>query len=163
MRHRAVVGLGSNIAPRRNVRAALACLSELGSLEKISPVYETDPVGPPQPTFLNAAAVVETELTPGELKEGLRKIEDELGRSRDGARYGPRTIDLDVVLFGDLAGEHEGVVLPHPDLERFPHVAIPVADVVPELEIPGSVRRMADVAAAMDRTGMRVVDLDEEG
>jgi 2-amino-4-hydroxy-6-hydroxymethyldihydropteridine diphosphokinase len=105
----------------------------------VSTIRETDPVGyENQPRFLNGAAVVDTELAPRELLERLLEIERRLGRVRaDGPRYGPRTIDLDLLLYGDETVDEPGLVVPHPRLAERRFALEPLAELDPELEIPG--------------------------
>jgi 2-amino-4-hydroxy-6-hydroxymethyldihydropteridine diphosphokinase len=89
-----------------------------------------------QPRFLNAAVAVETGLAPGSLLERLLAIERELGRTRDGPRFGPRTIDLDLLLYGDEIVDEPGLKVPHPRLQERRFALEPLADLDPELEVP---------------------------
>jgi 2-amino-4-hydroxy-6-hydroxymethyldihydropteridine diphosphokinase len=107
---RAYVGLGSNLGDRAAyLLLGLSALSRLPKthLLRLSPVYETDPVGPPQPPYLNMVAELETELSPKGLLAEMLRIEKALGRERR-ERWGPRTLDLDLLLYGDLVLEEEG-------------------------------------------------------
>ena len=115
---RVFVGLGSNLGDRElNLRRALVRLEQLGSV-RVSSFRETDPVGvTDQPKFLNAAAELATDLSPRELLERLLEIERELGRDRaTERRWGPRVIDLDLLLFGEEAIDEPGLTVPHPRL-----------------------------------------------
>jgi 2-amino-4-hydroxy-6-hydroxymethyldihydropteridine diphosphokinase len=138
---RAYVGLGANIGdPAAALDAALAALAaEPGIvLVAVSSVRETDPVGyEDQPRFLNAAAVLETELPPRALLDRLLAVERRLGRTRDGPRYGPRTIDLDLLLYGDETVDEPGLALPHPRLHERRFALEPLAELEPGLVVPG--------------------------
>ncbi len=109
------ISLGSNIGDRLStLRTAMDRLAELGRMRSISPLYETAPIGPvDQGYYLNAVAVLDTELPPTDLMERLLAVEEQLGRVR-GVRWGPRTIDLDLILHGDTVIETETVTVPHP-------------------------------------------------
>ena len=111
---------------------------------------ETDPVGfVEQPRFLNAAVRVRTELSPRALLERLLEIERQLGRTRDGPRYGPRTIDLDLLVYDDAVVDEPGLTVPHPRLAERRFVLEPLADLDPALFVPcrGTV---ADLLAALE-------------
>jgi 2-amino-4-hydroxy-6-hydroxymethyldihydropteridine diphosphokinase len=133
---RAFVGLGSNLGDREaTIRAALA---RLDGVVAVSPLRETDPVGfEDQPRFLNGVAAVDTELPPRALLERLLAIERELGRTRGGPRFGPRTIDLDLLVYGDLAVDEPGLTLPHPRLHERRFALEPLAELAPDLVVPG--------------------------
>jgi 2-amino-4-hydroxy-6-hydroxymethyldihydropteridine diphosphokinase len=104
----------------------------------VSRLRETDPVGfLDQPRFVNGAAAVETELDPRALLERLLAVERELGRTRQGPRFGPRTIDLDLLLFADLVVDEAGLRVPHPRLHERRFVLEPLAELDPGLEVPG--------------------------
>jgi 2-amino-4-hydroxy-6-hydroxymethyldihydropteridine diphosphokinase len=138
----AYVGLGSNLGdPQHQVRQALAALGRLPATRvlAVSALYVTAPVGPQdQPDYVNAAARLETRLTPLELLAGLLAIEAAQGRHRDGTRWGPRTLDLDLLLHGDAELDLPGLRLPHPEIGRRAFVLIPLAEVAPMgLSIPG--------------------------
>lgn len=138
---RAYVGLGANLGDRSAMlRAALEQLAaEPGvSLVAVSSVRETDPVGPvDQPRFLNAAAALDTELSPRELLERLLGIERRLGRTREGPRFGPRTIDLDLLLYGEERLDEPGLELPHPRLHERLFALEPLFELDPSLVVPG--------------------------
>jgi 2-amino-4-hydroxy-6-hydroxymethyldihydropteridine diphosphokinase len=105
----------------------------------VSDVRETDPVGPvEQPRFLNAAALLSTTLGPRELLDALLAVERDLGRTRDGPRWGPRTIDLDLLLYGDDEIDEPGLTVPHPELAERLFVLQPLHDLDPALSVPGA-------------------------
>ena len=132
---RAYVGLGANLGDREaTIRRAAALLG----VARLSPILETEPWGyADQPKFLNAVAEVETDLGPRQLLDRLLEIERQLGRVREGPRYGPRTIDLDLLLYGDEVVEEPGLSVPHPRLAERLFVLEPLAELDPALNVPG--------------------------
>jgi 2-amino-4-hydroxy-6-hydroxymethyldihydropteridine diphosphokinase len=139
---RAFVGIGSNLGkPDELIRAALELIGSEEGIDvlAVSTLRETDPVGyEDQPRFLNGAAEVETRLSPRELLERLLEIERRLGRVRGaGPRFGPRTIDLDLLLYGKETVDEPGLTLPHPRLHERRFALEPLAELDPALEIPG--------------------------
>jgi 2-amino-4-hydroxy-6-hydroxymethyldihydropteridine diphosphokinase len=132
---RAYVGVGANLGDREaTIRAALDALP---GVVAVSTLRETDPVGVvDQPLFLNGAVALETTLAPRALLETLLAVERELGRER-GERWGPRTIDLDLLLYGDETIDEPGLTVPHPRLHERPFALEPLLDLDPELAIPG--------------------------
>lgn len=148
MTHQVYVSLGSNIEAEQNLAAAVKLLAATGGLRALSPVYETVPVGlRDQPNFLNAAALVETQLGAERFKvEILAGIERALGRVRTADKNAPRTIDADIALFDldifELGHRH----IPDPDLLKFPHVAVPLADLAPDLIHPETGETLAQIA-----------------
>ncbi len=150
---RAYVGLGANLGDARaSLRAALDALARLPAtrLAAVSSLYRTRPHGPQdQPDFLNAVAALETALAPLELLERLQAIEAAAGRRRDGPRWGPRTLDLDLLLHGAARLRTPRLVLPHPRIAERPFVLVPLAELDPALEVPGA----GPVAALRARCG----------
>jgi 2-amino-4-hydroxy-6-hydroxymethyldihydropteridine diphosphokinase len=135
------VGLGANLGHRREtIDAALALLASEDGLELVaaSALRETEPVGvEDQPRFLNGVAGVTTVLPPRQLLDRLLAIECRLGRVRSvGPRFGPRTIDLDLLLYGDEIIDEPGLVVPHPRLHERRFALEPLAELDPSLEIP---------------------------
>jgi 2-amino-4-hydroxy-6-hydroxymethyldihydropteridine diphosphokinase len=140
--HRAFIGLGANLGRREEtVRSALGLAAAPAGVKLIavSTLRETDPVGyEDQPRFLNGAALVETTLTPRQLLDLLLDVERRLGRVRGaGPRFGPRTIDLDLLLYGDEIVDEPGLQVPHPRLHERRFALEPLAELEPALEIPG--------------------------
>jgi 2-amino-4-hydroxy-6-hydroxymethyldihydropteridine diphosphokinase len=135
---RAYIGLGANLGDREaTMRRAIELLGD--GVVAVSSFRETDPVGyEDQPRFLNAAVALETELSPRELLDRLLAVERELGRTRDGPRYGPRTIDLDLLLYGEAVVEEQGLRVPHPRLAERRFALEPLAELDPGLTIPGA-------------------------
>ena len=139
---RSFVGVGANLGdPAAQIERALELLAAEDGVEVIavSSLRETDPVGyEDQPRFLNGAAELETTLTARELLERLLSIERSLGRVRgEGPRFGPRTLDLDLLLYGDEVLAEPGLELPHPRLHERRFALEPLAELDPALEIPG--------------------------
>jgi 2-amino-4-hydroxy-6-hydroxymethyldihydropteridine diphosphokinase len=139
---KAFVGIGSNLGePERQIAAALGQLAAEEGVEllAVSTLRETEPVGyRDQPNFLNGAAELETRLSARELLERLLAIEHRLGRVRGkGPRFGPRTIDLDLLLFGDETIDEPGLTVPHPRLAERRFALEPLAELAPSLEVPG--------------------------
>jgi 2-amino-4-hydroxy-6-hydroxymethyldihydropteridine diphosphokinase len=151
----AVIGLGSNLGDRAaTLCSAVSALAQLGELRRVSELYETAPVGgPAQGDFLNAAVLIETELTPRELLHRLHDIERRFGRERD-VRWGPRTLDLDVLWFPD-AYVDEALVVPHARLIERAFALLPLLDVAPEAVDPNSGERYAVVAERQKRLDVR--------
>jgi 2-amino-4-hydroxy-6-hydroxymethyldihydropteridine diphosphokinase len=149
--NRIYVSLGSNIEAEQNLAMAVRLLAERGRLVAVSPVYETVPVGlREQANFLNAAVLVETELSAARFKrEVLAVIEAGLGRVRTADKNAPRTIDADIALFNNEVFELGRRHIPDPDVLKFPHVAVPLADVAPELLHPETGERLVDIAARL--------------
>lgn len=140
---RAYLSLGSNLAPEANLRSAVAALQERFGSVVLSPVYRTRAVGFDGNDFLNAAAVIGTDLEPGALNDWLHALEDAHGRDRTGPRYGDRSLDIDVVLFDDRVLSGPGNLrIPRPELKHA-FVLRPLADIAPDVVVPGDGRTLA--------------------
>lgn len=139
---RAYIGLGANLGDREaTIRRALELLDADPDVAvvAVSTLRETDPVGyVDQPPFLNGAAVLDTDLDPRELLERLLAVERVLGRTRDGPRWGPRTIDLDLLLHGAAVVDEPGLRVPHPRLAERRFALEPLAELDPGLVVPGA-------------------------
>jgi 2-amino-4-hydroxy-6-hydroxymethyldihydropteridine diphosphokinase len=138
---RAWIGLGSNEGDRLGyVKKALGMLQRIPktALVAVSPLYDTAPTGREgQPRFLNLAVELETELTPEALLRELLAIEDRCGRIRR-ERWGPRTLDLDLLIHGEHETATEGLTLPHPRMAERAFVLVPLAQLAPDLTVPGT-------------------------
>ena len=161
----AFVGLGSNLDdPERQIRVALGRLAELPAtrLTGVSGLYRNPPMGPPdQPYYVNAVARMATGLHPLDFLEALQAIERRHGRRRgEGERWGPRVLDLDLLLWGRQRLELDGLTVPHPGLPSRAFVLYPLADLAPDLEVPGG-GTVADLLAAVD--GSVLVRLPDDG
>ena len=150
MRSVGYLGLGSNVGDREaHLRGTVEALAEHGVVvEAVSSLYETEPVGEylDQPDFLNAAVRIATELEPLELLDLCKAIEIEHGRIFGGPRHGPRPIDIDVLLLGDLEFSDERLTLPHPEVTARQFVLVPLLELDPELALPDDTR----LAAALE-------------
>lgn len=147
------LGLGSNVGDRaRHLLGAVELLGEHGvEVEAVSDAYETEPVGEvaEQRDFLNAAARIRTELEPEELLDLCKAIEAEHGRMFAGPRHGPRPLDLDLLLLGELELETERLVIPHPQVTSRRFVLAPLLELDPDLDLPDGTR----LRAALERLG----------
>jgi 2-amino-4-hydroxy-6-hydroxymethyldihydropteridine diphosphokinase len=152
------VGLGSNLDdPRGQVLKAFEAITALpsGYLLRRSSLYRTAPLGPPgQPDYVNAVAALETRLEPFALLDRLQEIERSQGRRREGPRWGPRTLDLDLLLYGDVRMDSERLSLPHPQIQHRAFVLVPLAEVAPaDLEVPGR-GSLRSLLRACDHSGV---------
>lgn len=149
---RGLLGLGSNVGERRaHLQAAADALPGAGvRVLAASSVYETDPVGEvlDQPSFLNACLLVQTELEPLELLDAVKRLEVELGREAGGMRHGPRAIDIDVLLLGEVQLADERMTLPHEQVLSRRFVLVPALELDFELATPDG-RRLCDALAAL--------------
>ena len=145
--------MGANLGPREVtlLRAVDLLGAEPGvKVLEVSGFRETAPVGNvDQPEFLNGAMAVETSLSARELLNALLRVERELGRVRDGTRWGPRTIDLDLLVYGDEIVDEPGLEVPHPRLYERRFALEPLAELEPELEIPGH-GKVSTILAELD-------------
>ncbi len=155
----ALLSLGSNLGDRlANLRAAFAALeAEIPHTAfKAAPIYETEPVDVPEQwagqNYYNTAACIETDMSPDELSVTVHAIEDKLGRKRIGY-HAPRTIDIDIVAFGDARSSRPDLKLPHPEAASRRFVLQPLADIVPEFILPGQTRTIAELLAALPPEG----------
>ncbi|HEU4665075.1 MAG TPA: 2-amino-4-hydroxy-6-hydroxymethyldihydropteridine diphosphokinase [Dokdonella sp.] len=150
---RAFVALGSNLGePRRQVERAFDALATLASTRLVarSSLYRSAPWGvADQPAFVNAVAELESRLAPRDLLEALLELERSQGRVRDGMRWGPRTLDLDLLAFADARIDEPGLALPHPHLARRAFVLVPLAEIAPDFVVAGA-GRVRDLLAAID-------------
>lgn len=151
---RVYIGLGSNLGDRlSNLKAALGKLSSRLQIVSVSSVYETEPIGPEQPDYLNAVISADTDLAPDDLLAVMQQTELELGRKRL-IRWGPRTIDLDLLLYGDQVIDTEDLKVPHPEITNRAFVVVPLLELQPELELPSG-ERLAGFCEGK-RSGLRL-------
>ena len=153
------LGLGANVGNRlANLRLALARMRTFARLEAVSRLYETAPVGlKEQPPFLNAACRVTTGLEPAALFRFLKNLEAEIGRRPGGPLWGPRPIDLDILLYGERVVETDGLRIPHPRLAERAFVLAPLCDLAPELRHPVLGKSMREMLDAVGEAGVKMV------
>ncbi|WP_462379486.1 2-amino-4-hydroxy-6-hydroxymethyldihydropteridine diphosphokinase [Pseudomonas sp. Marseille-QA0892] len=136
----AYVGLGSNLSdPPAQLRTAMQALSSIQGAELIrsSSLYGSDPLGPSdQPRYVNAVVALETTLSPIALLDALQSIEQQHGRVRKAERWGPRTLDLDILLFGNQTIDEPRLTVPHYHMHARPFVLYPLSEIAPELALP---------------------------
>lgn len=158
---RAFIAMGSNIRPAENIHRALAMLATRVRVAAVSMVYQTDAIGrPEQEPYYNCVVEIEADVSPRELKRDvLRPIEDRLGRTRGADKYAPRTMDLDLIVYGDLVVDEDGMHLPDAEILERPFLAIALFELAPDWVLAGSNRRVADVAAALP--GRRMLPLED--
>lgn len=151
------LALGANLGDRAaNLKAAIAALPTWMQLQSCSPVYETEPWGyTDQPAFLNQAVAGQTALPPEDLLLHLKDLEATLGR-KPTFHYGPRAIDIDILMYDDLILDTPTLILPHPRLHERAFVLAPLADIAPDLVHPRLGISMRDLLAAADRTGVEL-------
>lgn len=159
-RSRVFVALGSNLSnPVWQVQSAFREIDDIPdvALARVSSLYRTIPVGIiDQPPFINAVAMIETTLSPHTLLRHLHGIEESHGRIR-GERNGPRTLDLDLLMFNDWQIDDEHLTTPHPRMHTRAFVLVPLLEIDPEVEIP-RIGRAADCLAAIDTQGVSRLD-----
>jgi 2-amino-4-hydroxy-6-hydroxymethyldihydropteridine diphosphokinase len=154
---RAVVGFGANLGDRlATMRSALLAVGRVARVDATSHVYATAPVGPPQPDYLNAAALVEWGGPPEALLAELLTIEASLGRVRDAERFGPRTIDLDVLWIEWISMRSPRLVVPHPRLRERAFALVPLLEVAPDAADPVTGERYVAPAGDVRRTAERL-------
>jgi len=147
------IALGSNLAsPLDQVNAALAAIGEIphSHIVAVSSLYRTPPLGPPdQPDYLNAAVALETDLAPEALLDCTQRIELQQGRVRKAERWGPRTLDLDIMLFGDLTLATPRLTVPHYDMKNRGFMLWPLFEIAPDLRFPDGAS-LRDVITALN-------------
>ncbi|WLI75428.1 2-amino-4-hydroxy-6-hydroxymethyldihydropteridine diphosphokinase [Kosakonia sp. H02] len=146
----AYIALGSNLSsPLDQVNAAIAAIGEIpqSRIVAVSSLYRTPPLGPPdQPDYLNAAVALETSLSPEMLLENTQRIELQQGRVRKAERWGPRTLDLDIMLFGNETLNTERLTLPHYDMKNRGFMLWPLFEIAPDLHFPDGESLQATLA-----------------
>lgn len=153
----AVIALGSNLGDSRTIlEAALETLAATPNitLQSRSSWYQTKAVGPPQPDYINGCVLLHVQLTPQSLLETLLGIESNFGRHRT-LHWGPRTLDLDIILYDHLILDTPTLVLPHPRMRERAFVLVPLAEIVPNWVEPVSRKAIAQLVQAVDCSGVR--------
>jgi 2-amino-4-hydroxy-6-hydroxymethyldihydropteridine diphosphokinase len=148
------VGVGSNVDPEKNILAALPEIESRVQVVAASRFYRNPALAPDRrerPPFVNGVLKIRTGLTPSDLKYGLlRDVERRVQRSRTGDRYGPRTLDLDLLVYGDLEMESDGITLPDPDVWVQPFWVVPIAELAPEMRPPDTTLSMKELVRTLD-------------
>ncbi len=153
---RVFIAVGSNINPEENIKRALKLLGERAVLVAVSAFYLTEPLATPGGqgaggSYYNGVVEIITPLSPLEIKSGLLSgIEDSLGRVRSADSFAPRVIDLDLILYGDTVVDSGELKLPSPEILERAFVAVPLAELAPELTLPGTSVSLAEAAASFD-------------
>lgn len=161
MSHLVYLALGTNLGDRlANLTSAIQALPPTLQPLAVSRVYETPPWGYlDQPAFLNQVIQAQTELAPQELLHWLKRLESDLGR-QPGLRYGPRLIDLDILLYDDLQLETPALTIPHPRLAERAFVLVPLADLAPDLRLAGMDQTVGEMLDRLDRAGIQLYEPD---
>ncbi|MEM4086244.1 MAG: 2-amino-4-hydroxy-6-hydroxymethyldihydropteridine diphosphokinase [Saccharolobus sp.] len=159
---KAYIGIGSNIEPEDNVRKSLIYLRDKFKVTKISTVYLTKAIPPNQPDYYNCVVEIKTNLDPFYIKYVLRKIEEKLGRVRSENKYMPRTIDLDLLLYGNLVINSDELIIPNPEILR-PFVIIPLYELNEDLVIPNINKSLKEIIKSVNGDDMKPLnDYTEE-
>ncbi len=152
----AFIALGANIGNREeNLRMALRGLTRMARVETVSSLYESDAVGSAQPSFYNAVCGVETGLEPQSLLRFLKSLEHEMGRRSGGPHWGPRPIDLDILLYDERVLEAEELVVPHPRMTERAFVLVPLSEIAPDVRDPVAGKTAAELAPSADVGAVR--------
>ncbi|MBV7297872.1 2-amino-4-hydroxy-6-hydroxymethyldihydropteridine diphosphokinase [Enterovibrio paralichthyis] len=158
--NRVYIAIGSNLGdPIRKAQDAIAALKLLPNSRFVatSSLYTSKPMGPSdQPDYVNAVASIDTELEPLDLLDHTQRIELEFGRERKKERWGPRTLDLDILLYGDLQLDSERLTVPHYGMKVREFVLYPLAEIAPDLQLPDGTA-VAELVAATDRNGLTII------
>lgn len=147
---RAYISVGSNVEPRTNVTRGMAALERMFAPLEVSPIYETRAVGFAGNNFLNLVVGLDTDMGADALHGALRDIEDSAGRRRGGAKFADRTLDLDLLLYGDEVRDDDDLELPRGEILRYAFVLRPLADIAPDAEHPVAGRSFRELWAAFD-------------
>ena len=154
---RAFIGVGSSIDPERNILRGLELLLYTERILKISNFYQNQAVSRPKdPPFWNGVVAIETSCTPRDLKYYvLRRVESECGRTRDSDSYSPRTLDLDILVYGNKVIREKGMVIPDPDIRSRPFIALPLYETEPLMILPDTGELLSDILRNMDVSGLK--------
>ncbi|MBI5587021.1 MAG: 2-amino-4-hydroxy-6-hydroxymethyldihydropteridine diphosphokinase [Deltaproteobacteria bacterium] len=152
----AFVAVGSNIDPEKHLLEALCLLARSHRVTGVSTVYRTEPEGRPHdPPYLNCVVRLDTDMEPESFKlKVLRRIEDDLGRERTSDRSENRTIDLDLIIFGSMTVNSATLTIPDPDISNRPYLALPLYELANALVLPGSGKKIADIAVSLRSCSM---------
>jgi 2-amino-4-hydroxy-6-hydroxymethyldihydropteridine diphosphokinase len=156
----AYLGLGSNVDAQRNISHALSMLEQRFGKIRLSPIYLSAAVGFDGDDFINLVVALDTDLTAMELRDLLRDMEDRQGRQRDVPKFSDRTLDIDILLFGDSVMDTPSLQLPRPEILKFAHVLRPLADLAPGLAYPGLGLSLGELWEARGDHQARLVEIN---
>ena len=156
------LSLGSNVERHKNITAALDALSTLLGELQISSVYESKSVGFDGSNFFNLVVGADTSLSIAELSEKLKRIEDDNGRKRNGSKFSPRTLDIDILTYGDFVGVESGVELPRAEITKNAFVLLPLAEIAPQLLHPQLKKSYHQLWAEYNQTSQVLWSIDFE-
>lgn len=156
MNHLVYLGLGSNIEPERNLECGLAELESSWEVIKVSGVVRSSAVGFDGEPFLNLVVSIQVTCSLQELHTAIRAIEFRYGRTEDCTKFSSRTLDIDILTFDDLRGEHHGIMLPRPETTKNAFVLGPFAELAPDLVLPGESMSLSELWDAYDKTRQRL-------
>ncbi len=165
MAHQCAIALGSNLGNSlAALEQALKIISQTPGINLVaaSSWYLTKPVGPPQPDYLNGCAILAVELTPEELLVLLQAIELQFGRVRSKeSRWGARTLDLDIILYGDLITNNSDLIIPHPRMRERAFVLVPLSEIAEDWQEPVSQKEIAQLVSEIDCSGVELFQPSE--
>lgn len=150
------LGLGSNINPHTHLCSAIADLQQLYGCVRSSPAYESEPVGFKGDNFVNLVVALNTNAGVGELQSELKSLEDRSGRVRSAPKFSARTLDIDILMYGDLTGEVDGVLLPREEILRNAFVLRPFSELVPDLIHPTAQCALAQLWKEFDKSAQKL-------
>ena len=156
MTQQVFLSLGSNIDRDANIRGGLDALASQFGEVRLSPVYESEAVGFDGAAFYNLVAEIHTDMPVGALAEVLRDIESAHGRRRGEKKFSSRTLDIDILTYGNLCGEIDGVQLPRDEILKHAFVLLPLVDLAPDARHPESGKRYAELWQALDLSGQKL-------
>ncbi len=158
----AYLGLGSNVEAKRHIKIAVHALIRMFGDAEVSPIYRSKAVGFEGDDFINLVVRIQTDLKPLELRQYLRNLEENHGRDRGAPKWSDRTLDVDILLFGDLVIDSEKLTLPRPEIVHFAHVLKPLADIAPDLIHPVEGLSYAEIWTRGDwkEAGLELIDAD---
>lgn len=163
-KHKVYIAIGSNLnSPLNQVKSAIKALYKLpkSHLAAVSNFYESAPIGPEeQPDYINAVVEIETCLQAHDLLTELERIEFEHGRTRPTRRWGPRTLDLDLILFDDLSINTPRLIVPHPEFHKRAFVLVPLYEIAPQLILPSG-KKLADLLDALPEKKLSIVTMQD--
>jgi 2-amino-4-hydroxy-6-hydroxymethyldihydropteridine diphosphokinase len=154
------LSLGSNVDRQRHILAALDALSELLGELTLSSVYESKSVGFDGSNFFNLVVGAETDLSITQLSENLKRIEDDNGRKRNGPKFSPRTLDIDILIYGDFVGIESGIELPRAEITRNAFVLLPLSEIAPAVLHPQLPKNYQQLWAEYDQASQKLWAID---